>query len=342
MAEKSYLKERIEYLDLFRAFGIILMIMGHIKFGGFFDKWIHAFHMPMFFFISGWFFKTKENVGAQIRKKTRSLLLPYIFFELTLWVLLMLFVSEYRSLLTLQYIFTENTYKIPIDSGTFGISPIPGAMWFLTAIFFSETIYILIDKILGCDWKLHIVVALLVVVGMLSPAVLPSRLPWALDAAFVGTGFFHIARMIKGSKAEKILNLKLWQTLLIGAVISGSIMVCPKINMRTGNYGWYFTFWINALAAIVVGWNISRYVGLFFANVKALSAISEWLNGVGRNSIIYLCLNQVVILVVTKLFDMIGFKGLIVKIPIFILTMVILFGFEKIICNTKLKVIIGK
>ena len=44
---------RIDYIDLFRAFGIILMIMGHIKFGGNFDKWIHAFHMPTFFFVSG-------------------------------------------------------------------------------------------------------------------------------------------------------------------------------------------------------------------------------------------------------------------------------------------------
>ena len=42
----------MDYIDIYRAFGIILMVMGHIGFGGKFDKFIHAFHMPMFFFIS--------------------------------------------------------------------------------------------------------------------------------------------------------------------------------------------------------------------------------------------------------------------------------------------------
>ena len=65
-------KSRVEYIDLFRAIGIILMIMGHIKFGSHFDKWIHAFHMPMFFFISGWFYRRKDSVGNEIIGKIRD------------------------------------------------------------------------------------------------------------------------------------------------------------------------------------------------------------------------------------------------------------------------------
>ena len=110
-------------------------------------------------------------------------------------------------------------------------------MWFLTAIFFIEVIYIVLDKTLGCNWKLHISVVILAVLGMLAPTVLPFRLPWALDAAFVGIGFFHIAQITKGTKAERLLHLKLWQTLTLGAAFSILIMICPKINMRTGNYG---------------------------------------------------------------------------------------------------------
>ena len=54
-------KNRVEWMDVFRGTGIILMIMGHIGFGDYFDIFIHAFHMPMFFFISGFFFKHKEK-----------------------------------------------------------------------------------------------------------------------------------------------------------------------------------------------------------------------------------------------------------------------------------------
>ena len=48
---------RITHIDIFKGIGILFMVMGHIGFSSIFDKWIHAFHMPMFFFISGYLSK---------------------------------------------------------------------------------------------------------------------------------------------------------------------------------------------------------------------------------------------------------------------------------------------
>lgn len=52
-------KQRLDYIDVFRSLGIIAMVMRHVGFGGKFDHFIHAFHMPMFFFISGFFYKRR-------------------------------------------------------------------------------------------------------------------------------------------------------------------------------------------------------------------------------------------------------------------------------------------
>lgn len=52
---KNMAKERIENYDTFRGIGINLMVMGHVYFGNAFDHFIHGFHMPMFFYISGYF-----------------------------------------------------------------------------------------------------------------------------------------------------------------------------------------------------------------------------------------------------------------------------------------------
>ena len=333
---------RVEHIDLFRAMGIILMIMGHIKFGSHFDKWIHAFHMPMFFFVSGWFYKGAEGISAweRIRKKAKSLLFPYICFEILQWGILLLFVPEYRSSKILYYILFENTYKIPIEKGTFGISPIPGAMWFLTAIFFADVIYYVIDKFVGCNRKSHIIILILAVFGMLFPTVLPLRLPLALDAALAGLFFFHIARMIRGRKAESILEMKLWQSLLLAAAFSALIMACPEINMRTGSYGFYLPFWINALGVIAAGWSLSRYAELFLK--RFAKWIFLWMKNIGRNSIVYLCLNQSVILVITTVLNLCGIHGVMAKIPVFFFAMIMLLGFEKLFCNTKLHVLLGK
>ena len=72
--EKSVLidnDKRVEYIDIFRAIGIILMIMGHVGFGDRFDYFIHAFHMPMFFIISGLFYKNNIETKQFIKKKSR-------------------------------------------------------------------------------------------------------------------------------------------------------------------------------------------------------------------------------------------------------------------------------
>ncbi|SEQ20571.1 Fucose 4-O-acetylase [Lachnospiraceae bacterium NE2001] len=344
LSKQASKQARVDYIDLFRAFGIILMIMGHITFGGVFNKFIHAFHMPMFFFISGWFYKRKEDIliGEIILRKAKTLLLPYLCFGAIVWLLCLMIIPEYRQLSTLYYFLFENTYAIPVAILNNLVSPIPGALWFLTAIFLTEVIYVMLDRWLGCNWKLHISVVLLVIVGMLIAKILPFRLPWAMDAAFVGVGFFHIARVSRGTKAEKLLNLKLWQALVLGAVISASIMALPRINMRTGLYGWYISFWVNALGAIVAGWNLTRYTEKLLNHGIVLERICEWLKGIGKNSIVYLCLNQITILAVMIVIEKNGFHGFVSKILNLILTMAILFGFEKLICNTKLKILIGK
>lgn len=37
------------------------MIACHVYFGYAFDKFVHAFHMPMFFFVSGFFFRFSDT-----------------------------------------------------------------------------------------------------------------------------------------------------------------------------------------------------------------------------------------------------------------------------------------
>lgn len=71
--------KRIDYIDILKAIGIILMVMGHISFGTHFYIFIHAFHMPLFFFISGYLYKRKDFKSFFVGK-LKSLLLPYYIF----------------------------------------------------------------------------------------------------------------------------------------------------------------------------------------------------------------------------------------------------------------------
>ena len=330
------------YVDLFRALGILLMIMGHVRFGQVFDKWIHAFHMPMFFFVTGWFYRHRPELSLSQNccRKVRNLIAPYLIFAFFLWFACVWIIPEYRSWRPLFHILWENTFKIPVEG--VGISPVPGALWFLTALFFAETIYMALDRLFSTLTHLHLAVLSIVLLGMSIPSVTSCRLPWGLDAAFVGIGFLHAARMLKQSRFQILTHLSLWQTIGLGAVNVVLILVSPKVNMRTAEYGWWLPFWVNALCAILVGWNLARYLDCFLEKSQMSQGLSRILSGIGRNSIVYLCLNQIVILAMANVGVWIGVRGALSRILVLCFSMMALFALEKLICDTRLRVIIQK
>ena len=76
-------KVRDRSFDILKGIGIMIMIMGHVTWGGDSELniWYHSFHMPLFYIISGYFFKETDFLGL-IRKRLKSLLIPYTFWGL--------------------------------------------------------------------------------------------------------------------------------------------------------------------------------------------------------------------------------------------------------------------
>ena len=74
--------KRIEYLDIARGIGILLVVLGHNDFGAispFFHQVIYSFHIPLFFFLSGYFINTSIPFFDYFKKRFHSVLKPYLF-----------------------------------------------------------------------------------------------------------------------------------------------------------------------------------------------------------------------------------------------------------------------
>lgn len=52
-------KKRIDYLDIAKGIGIILVLVGHISKNDEINRFLYLFHMPLFFIISGMLYKEK-------------------------------------------------------------------------------------------------------------------------------------------------------------------------------------------------------------------------------------------------------------------------------------------
>lgn len=317
---KKVSKQRLDYIDVFRSLGIIAMIMGHIGFGEKLDYFIHAFHMPMFFFISGFFYSRRDCcVGEYVGKAAHSLLISYISFGIAHYLAYLVF--NPFSIMPLIHLFTINTYGLPIA----------GALWFLSALFFTKILYFLLDR-----WNAKWLIIPFVLVGSFADQTLPYPLPWALSASFVGLGLYWFGEMSKKyeDKLEKLFSMNLWQILIVGSVTTGLIFVNGYINMREGRYGFLPLFWINALLSVYLGISISKLI-CKIGKVK-------WFTSVGRNSIVYVCLNQIVIRVLFKVFCFIQVPTIVSHLFILVSSMIVLYWLSELFTRTKLKVFIGK
>ena len=73
--------QRVGYLDIAKGIGIILVVMGHNDFAlisPFAHKFIYSFHMPMFFFMSGMFFKPDLPFWTFLQKRFHRVLKPFL------------------------------------------------------------------------------------------------------------------------------------------------------------------------------------------------------------------------------------------------------------------------
>lgn len=119
---------RISYLDYARVLGMYLVILGHLYNGdiSFPHHYIYAFHMPLFFIVSGMLHKESERVLW--KKYLKTLIVPFVAFNF-LWICFF-FIGLSPFGIDINAIFERIKQS--------GI--IPGPTWFLLSLFYCRVI----------------------------------------------------------------------------------------------------------------------------------------------------------------------------------------------------------
>ena len=115
--------------------------------------------------------------------------------------------------------------------------------------------------------------------------------------------------------------------------------------MRTGEYSIVPLFWINLLIGTLTYWNVSIWIQNN-SKIYLINKLSTLLKYIGRNSIVFLALNQLVIMIISTIINLFQIDNMIIfalmKIINLIITTVILCLNCNVMLNTKLKKVIGK
>lgn len=134
-------------------FGIITVVAGHcynyfLDFGGFLPY--YNFNMPLFIFISGYFFSDQKPLKKWILYKVRKLIVPYYAVNIVYRVLSVFLHNKYN--FNLEY--KRNLKAILIDPlFPHTLSGFNSAMWFVIILFYIELIYFLIMKYMKFKYR---------------------------------------------------------------------------------------------------------------------------------------------------------------------------------------------
>ncbi len=275
---------RISWVDTLKAIGILSVILGHIQTP--FTAFIFSWHMPLFFFIAGFFIKYDISSREFITKDFKRLMIPYFIFSI-----LALIIETLKRLSinkeNLDYFFELKGIFLYMDYPNL-INTYAFVLWFLPALFLGRFLIHLLGK------KIKSIVMQLLIVSFLFYSSFHLDLYFAIDNAFNSALFIFLGSIFyKLYKDEKIL----YTLILIPPVLIFNFGI-PNLNMALKIFDHVFINILFASSAIFILIKLvnrlhlnSKLITLWGANTMILFIIHPYTNHIGHiifeNDILY-------------------------------------------------------
>ncbi len=190
------MNNRIQWIDVSKGIGIFLVIIGHTMIQGELRGQIYAFHMPLFFFLSGFLFSNRKypQLKGFIQAKAKALLIPYVSFSIISILLMKMFDLEVIDIPSLI-----QAFLLSERNGIYFNQP----LWFLTSLFTIEIIFYLLVKYVK---KTSFIMLLTMAISLFSVIVFDAAagttiLPWSFDQSLYFIFYFSMGYALKTSKA---------------------------------------------------------------------------------------------------------------------------------------------
>lgn len=120
-ASRPAVRQRIDWIDTAKGLCMILVIVGHtLPYGNLMRNFIFSFHMPAFFFLTGYTARrpdTWQGFARRVKKDFAALIVPVLGVVQVFNVLLNFFLSDDRSLTNLWDIARYNAITLFWASG---------------------------------------------------------------------------------------------------------------------------------------------------------------------------------------------------------------------------------
>lgn len=250
MKNKIIIANRLNWIDWAKSIAIFFVVFGHIpeQRGSFLINYIVQFHMPLFFFISGYLTKKEGLTLSMLNKYWHTLLIPYLFYNI-------IFYPYWAVRHTIDFPNAEWFDYIKPIIGTFIFqlkTPfsdlLNGVTWFIAALLFMKILLAI-----SYHYKKNKIWLIFIIVLDAFFYIINEQYRFTTELVLVGLmkcfPFFFIGHYCKQKNIvnEKPQDIDIW-ICLIGLAISFFSYIFIRKTTFYILYG--FLFWTLSLSAI--------------------------------------------------------------------------------------------
>ena len=263
---------RIEFIDLAKGVCILLVVLRHV---GINIPIFDFLRMPLYFILSGLFFKTYGGGKNFILKKINKILIPFLFFYIISYIAYYIIhytlpelpLEDYNGL---QDLFVQHTlFNAPI--------------WFLLCLFWVNVLFCIITMAANNEILRFFFVIALCAIGFVLH-IIEVFVPLCLDSSLIALPFFYIGFHLK--KTYLLYDSsKMWIDVLI--IITGLLVIIStaffpiKVDIHHNS--------IDIYAYLMSSYGVITLL-LVCKYIKYIPIISY----IGRYSIIVLCVHHLI------------------------------------------------
>ena len=327
-------KNRIEWIDVAKGYGIIGVIIGHIT-TPYITVWIYTFHIPLFFFLSGYLFRPKCGFVEFCKRKLKTLLVPYLF--LSIPVVLNEYWFHYGSSGD-WIIFLNEACKVLVQER---YTP----LWFISSLFLSNIIFYWVYKTIKTQ-QMRLICAFLFLMLCYAYWKLGGiPLPWNLDITMFIMPFMALANYIhQANKFKAYVNRK--SLLFLFVFLLGNIIIGWENYHLVGKKVDLFYESVDILILTLV----AALCGISFIIMLSRRKTIGILNYLGRNSLLIFAWHLIVYNWLGLVYDTLGlfqtsasFNMICVRDFIsLVVILLVLIPVNELILKSRLKFILGR
>ena len=276
-----------------KGYGILAVFAGHLVEGTVIGDFVYSFHLPLFFFLSGYLFRSDMPFFAFLKKKAKSILLPYFILGLPV-----VFFSTYYPLVfggfkVKWFINPAVLWDAFLDSLLqFVIQIRYATLWYLAVLFGINIVMYVICRVKS-ELFGFIIAAAMLVFGLNYYASGGAALPWNVDVILTAIPFFFVGYFFSRHDFlyGMLLQLKWYLKLVIWAAFMALNIYANGRTFKVSGEGLEM-YWNHYGAP---AWTyLSAFAGIFavivFSSLFSLRPISY----IGEHSMLFFLWHQAI------------------------------------------------